>query len=225
MNYLGISIRMRKYENTIIIDYGDPLTTVAKNVLDDNIVFACFNNVVNKYGFKSYWVFLGTQYKRDYENLSNDVFDEINKSFFNDMDVNVEKVLNLVFTAMNTPLSNYLTSSNGSAFNVLQYFADIGEIPDINDFYQLNDITHSGIKQTAFQNIKRDIRYTIYDYTESSLKKFQTLKNKFVVKVNNNESYNKTILRCKTYDAAFSYIKTNVNFVKEVKPCNLQQDM
>lgn len=217
MNYLNIPIRMRKHENTIVIEYDEQLQTVARNPLDANIVFACFKTLTNKYEYKSYWNFLGSQYKREYEILTKEMFDEFEKKFFKEMDESLEKVLGLVFEVMETPLAKYLTYSNSEAFNLLKYFAEFGEIPDLNDFYALKMTNYyAGIKEYRFQNIKRDIRYTIYDYTEGQFKRHKNMKNKFVVKIDENKKFDKIIKRCETYDEAFNLIKSKIKFVKGV---------
>jgi len=216
MMFLNIPIRMRKFNNTIIIEYAE-FNKQTTNVLESNLVFECFQNMAKNYEFKSYYAFLGTQYKREFELLTEEIYKDIEEKFFTQMNENVEKTLGLVLEVMETPLANYLTYCNNEAFNLLKYFAEFEEIPNLNDFYPLKtkDL-YAGIYQYKYKNIKRDICYHIYDYTNATRKKDQNIKCKFVVMLDKDKEYNKVVKRCNTFDEALNYIKTKVTFVKGI---------
>lgn len=213
--YLGTPISLRKFENAIIVEYGDKFNSRKPvKALESNMVYACYNKVkeILKIDVQTeYMPCFGCNDKKVFEGgISDDVFDAFSNGFFSLMDEKVEKMLELIFEVMDTPLEKYLTYANSDSFDVLKYFMDFEEIPSVDDFYKVKrNNEYCGIKMEYFYNIKRDACYRLFDYTGAELKKDSNRKNKFVVKFNGM-----TDKRFKTYDEAFDYLSERVNFVK-----------
>lgn len=215
--YLGTLIRLRKFGNKVIIEYGDKFNKKPVKTIDSNITYSCYTNVKKTLdiGKGKYLPIFGSNDEKVFDELTDDVYENFVKTFFDMMDDKLEVVLGLVFDAMDGELGKYLTYAYEQCFDVLQYFADYEKTVDVDDYYRIRfneryDVWQ-GVKVEKFYNIKRSEHCELFDYTNAELKKDMKRKNKFVLKFFGIEPKNKMF---KSREDAMEYLNSKVNFVE-----------